>query len=102
VTVAGSETVTIQVAEFRTGGREWRVSGVVTPTTTGPVTIQYVNGTNTACAVGTATIGAGGAWSFREANVTGCRDPRNVGASQIRATGPAGGVSPATNITLRR
>ena len=104
VSVAGSETVTIQVAEFRTGGREWRVSGVVTPTTSGPVTIRYVNGTNTACDVdgtATVTIGAGGAWSFREANVTGCRDPRNTGATRIRATGPANGTGEA-NITLRR
>lgn len=101
VTVAGSETVTIQLAEFRTTNREWRVSGVVTPTTSGPVTIRYDNGSDLACEVGTVDIGAGGAWSFRQAGVTGCRDPRNTGASRIRATGPAGGIG-TSNITLRR
>jgi hypothetical protein len=101
VTVAGAETVTIQVAEFRTTNREWRVSGVVTPTTSGTVTIRYANGPNADLVIGTAAIGAGGAWSFRETGVTGLRDPRTGQASQIRATGPAGGSATGTFL-LRR
>jgi hypothetical protein len=101
VTVAGAETVTIQLAEFRTTNREWRVSGVVTPTANGTVTIRYANGPNANLEIGTAAIGAGGAWSFRQSGVTGLRDPRTGQASQIRATGPAGGTTTAT-IQIRR
>ena len=100
VTVAGSETVTIQLAEFRTTNREWRVSGVVTPTTSGTVTITYANGPNAGFVVGTAPITAG-TWSFRQSLVTGVRDPRTGQASQILATGPAGGTTTAT-IQIRR
>lgn len=101
VTVAAQETVSIQLAEFRTGGREWRVSGVVTPTASGTMTIRYANGPNAGFVVGTAAINPDGTWLFREANVTGLRDPRTGQASQIRATGPANGSATA-NITLRR
>jgi hypothetical protein len=101
VTVAAGETVTIQLAEFRTTNREWRISGIIAPTTSGTVTIRYANGPNTGLLIGTATITAG-TWSYRESGVTGLRDPRTGQASQVRVTGPAGGTGAVANIALRR
>lgn len=101
VTVAAGETVTIQLAEFRTTNREWRVSGVIAPTTSGTVTVRYANGPNAGLLIGTAPITAG-TWSFRESGVTGLRDPRTGQATQIRVTGPAGGAGSVANISLRR
>jgi hypothetical protein len=101
VTVAAGETVTIQLAEFRTTNREWRISGVIAPTTSGTVTVRYANGPNAGLLIGTAPITAG-TWSFRESGVTGLRDPRTGQASQIRVTGPAGGAGAVANISLRR
>lgn len=100
VTVAAGETVTIQQAEFRTTARRWRVTGVISPTTQGNVTISYADGPNAGFVVGTAPIAAG-AWAFDVTGVTGLRDPRTGQASRIRVTGPAGGSATA-NISLRR
>jgi hypothetical protein len=103
VTVAGAETITVQVAEFRTSKAQWRVSGVITPVPVGNVTINLVSTTNPGLNVllGTVAILPDGTWDFRLDGATGQQDPRTNGGNRVRVTGPNGGVTTSTFL-LRR
>lgn len=97
VTVAGAETITIQLAEYRLPPTSrLRVSGVIAPTTTGTVTIRTFNAAtpNVFTFTGTAPIVAG-AWAFDQRPVA-------IGnANRVIVTGQGGGSATAT-LNLRR
>jgi hypothetical protein len=97
VNVAGSETVTIQQATFRTTARRWIVSGTDSIRAGQTLTIRYDNGSAAGTAIGSAVVDATGAWNFDVRGVSGILDPRTTGATRIRITSSLSGDS----VTLR-
>jgi hypothetical protein len=77
-------------AEFRTRDREWRISGSASITTSNTITITNADGAR----IGTATVGADGAWTYRGRNSTTAYTPT------IKVTSSAGG-SATINATSR-
>jgi hypothetical protein len=63
------DVLTVDQAEYRRNGAEWRISGTASIVTTNTVTIYVVNGT-TRTKLGTATVDALGVWSLRLGNST--------------------------------
>ncbi|QTG82180.1 fibronectin type III domain-containing protein [Arthrobacter crystallopoietes] len=78
-------------AEFRTREREWRISGSASITTSNTITITNADGAR----IGTATVGADGAWTYRGRNSTSAYTPT------IKVTSSAGGAA-TINATSRR
>jgi hypothetical protein len=96
VNVGATETVTIQIAEYRTVPRRLRVSGTISPTNTGSVTIRTFNASTpgTTTFTGTAQI-VGGTWAFDQSGLS-------IGnANRVTVTGPGNGSNTAT-LLLRR
>jgi hypothetical protein len=96
VNVGATETVTIQIAEYRTIPRRLRVSGTISPTNAGTVTIRTFNASTpgTTTFTGTAQI-VGGTWAFDQSGVS-------IGnANRVQVTGPGNGTATAT-LSLRR
>jgi hypothetical protein len=105
-TATGSVTVTpkvdslaITAGEFRTGTREWRVSGTSTVTNLNTVTVYLATTTGTKGAmIGTATVDATGAWSLRVANGVS----PTTGSTRLVAESTKGGASAPFTFTSRR
>jgi hypothetical protein len=79
-------------AEFRTRDREWRVSGSAS-VTTGNNTITIKNATG--ATIGTANVGADGAWTYRG------RNSNAAYTAEVTITSSAGGKA-TVNATSRR
>ncbi|MGY1634576.1 hypothetical protein ACI784_22990 [Geodermatophilus sp. SYSU D01186] len=105
-TATGSVTVTptvdttaITAGEYRTGTREWRVSGTSTVTNLNTVTVYLATTTGTKGAmIGTATVDATGAWTVRVANAVS----PTTGFTRVVAESTKGGVSAPFAFTSRR
>ncbi|MGY1821855.1 hypothetical protein [Geodermatophilus sp. SYSU D00079] len=105
-TATGSVTVTptvdataITTGEFRTGTREWRVSGTSTVTNLNTVTVFLATTTGTkGSMIGTATVDATGAWTLRVANGVS----PTTGFTRLIAETTKGGVSTPFTFTSRR
>jgi len=95
VTVAGGETITIQVAELRANGGRYRVSGTVTPAAGQTMTIQLRNAAGTVLRTNTA-VAVAGAWAIDIRNVTA-----PAGNLTVLVTSPNGGAATA-NVVRRQ
>ena len=62
------EVIAVTLAEFRTGGAEWRVTG--TSTAVGATVTIHIGRTLTGPVLGTAVVDAVGNWSFRQKGST--------------------------------
>lgn len=101
VTVIPTETITVQLAMFRTGGRRWRVAGIDSVALGQTLTIAFENGTAAGTVIGTAVVDVAGAWAVDLRGASGLLDPRSTGVTQIRVTSPLGGSAVAM-INIRR
>lgn len=90
VTLTPNDQVT-GTAEFRTRDREWRVSGSASVTTGNTITIKNATGAT----IGTATVGADGAWTYRG------RNSNAAYTAEVMITSSAGGKA-TINATSRR
>jgi hypothetical protein len=102
VTVAGAEAIQNMTATYRLGQARWIVSGTDTLPAGQTITIAYANGTASGTVIGTAVVGANGSWLLDLRGVTGNLNPRNVGATQVRATSSLSNATAIANITIRQ
>lgn len=89
LTVQGIENIAVAGAEFRADKQRWKVSGTSSVQAGQTVTVRPRNSATGALGsvVGTAVVGAGGAWDLdvRSSAVSG------AGFNQVQATSPLGG-----------
>ncbi|WP_409329027.1 fibronectin type III domain-containing protein [Trujillonella humicola] len=86
-TVTPNDVVTVSRAEFRANRTEWRVQGSALDTTANSVTLYVWNGTSRGQLIGTAAVGADGAWSFNQRNTNVSPTANN----QIEVVSTSGG-----------
>ena len=89
VTVAAAETITITLAEYRTNGGRYRVSGTIAPAANQTMTIELRNGTTVVRT--DTTVSAAGAWAI---DIRGITIP--AGTLTVRVTSSNGSVATAT------
>lgn len=101
VTVAGSEVLDAQLAQYRTSRGRWVVSGTSSVPTPHNVTISYADGTSAGFVIGTAVVDALGNWALDIRGARDALDPRTSGATQLNVTSKLGGTD-TIGITIRR
>lgn len=101
VTVAGSEVLDAQLAQYRTSRGRWVVSGTSSVPTPHNVTISYADGTSAGFVIGTAVVNALGNWALDIRGARGALDPRTSGATQLNVTSQLGGTD-TIGINIRR
>jgi hypothetical protein len=95
VVVNQSESISIQVAEYRTSSQRLRVSGTASPAVGQTLRISWDNGSEAGTLLATAVVQGNGNWAIDIKGATGVLDPRTSGATRVRVNSELGGFSTA-------